>query len=412
MKTSIHNKRKIFNDPIYGFITIPSEIVYDLIEHPYFQRLRRIKQLGLTHLVYPGAYHSRFHHALGAMHLMMNAIDVLKNKGNEITDEEAEGVIIAILLHDIGHGPFSHALETSITNNVHHEEISLMFMEALNDEFGGKLQTAIDIFSGKYHKKFLHQLVSSQLDMDRLDYLKRDSFYTGVSEGVIGTERIIKMLNVRNDYLCLEEKGIYSIENFLNARRIMYWQVYLHKTVLSAEFLLVKILEKAKQLIQSGEVLFGTPTFIEFLKNDYSLDDFKSNPSLLKKFSQLDDFDILTSTKVWCEHPNASLSQLCLQLINRKLYKIKVQDQPFEEDYVSLLKDKCVNQLGIPVEDLDYFVFSENIKTRIYDPENNSINLLMKDGQTIDISKVSDQLKGHQFTPENKYFICYPKNLS
>lgn len=411
MKTSVLNKRKIFNDPIYGFITIPSEIVYDLIEHPYFQRLRRIKQLGLTHLVYPGAYHSRFHHALGAMHLMMNAIDVLRNKGQEITPEEAEGVIIAILLHDIGHGPFSHALETSITKNVHHEELSLLFMESLNKEFHGKLHLAIEIFSGKYPKKFLHQLVSSQLDMDRLDYLKRDSFYTGVSEGVIGTERIIKMLNVKNDTLCIEEKGIYSIENFLNARRIMYWQVYLHKTVLSAEFLLVKILAKAKELIQNGEPLFATPKLHYFLANDITISDFTSDATMLDKFAGLDDFDILTSTKVWCEHADFTLSTLCKQLINRKLYKIKVQDKPFTQEYVSLLKDKCINQLGVTLNDADYFVFSENIKTRMYDPDHNAIDLLMKTGETKDISIVSDQLKGSQITPENKYFICYPKNL-
>ncbi len=286
---SFPNKLKIFNDPIYGFVSIPYEIIYDLIDHPYFQRLRRIKQLGLTNLVYPGALHTRFHHAMGAMHLMTEAIEVLRAKGNEITDEEAKGVTIAILLHDIGHGPFSHALEHSIVNHITHEDISELFMNSLNEEFKGELSLAIRIFNNKYEKKFLHQLVSSQLDMDRLDYLKRDSFFTGVSEGVVSSDRIIKMLNVKNDELAVEAKGIYSIEKFIIARRLMYWQVYLHKTVISAESLLVNILKRAKELAEKQEELFCTPALKVFLYNKFSKNDFKTKPELLDSFAHLDD---------------------------------------------------------------------------------------------------------------------------
>ncbi|MES1224106.1 MAG: HD domain-containing protein, partial [Bacteroidota bacterium] len=293
------NKRKIFNDPIYGFITIPNELIFDLIEHPYFQRLRRIKQLGLTALVYPGALHTRFHHAMGAMYLMTQAIDVLRAKGVEITAEEAEGVTAAVLLHDIGHGPFSHALESSLVNDVSHEQLSEIFMDKLNAELKGKLSLAIRIFRNEYSKKFLHQLVSSQLDMDRLDYLKRDSFFTGVSEGIISSDRIIAMLAVANDSLAIEAKGIYSIEKFIIARRLMYWQVYLHKTVLSAEHLLVNILSRAKELSANGEELFATPALQVFLKNNFSKTDFTANETVLSAFAELDDNDIFTSIKVW-----------------------------------------------------------------------------------------------------------------
>lgn len=294
-----HNKLKIFNDPVYGFITIPYEIIFDLIEHPYFQRLRRIKQLGLTAFVYPGALHTRFHHAMGAMHIMGTAIEVLRTKGNDITEAEAKAVTIAILLHDIGHGPFSHALETSIVNDVNHEDISEILMDKLNTEFNGELSLAIAIFKNNYKKKFLHQLVSSQLDMDRLDYLKRDSFFTGVSEGVISGDRIIAMLNVVNDELVIDSKGIYSIEKFIVARRLMYWQVYLHKTVLAAENLLVNILTRAKELTLKGEVLFGSPSFLYFLKNKVSKVDFINNSKIIELFTDLDDYDIMSAIKVW-----------------------------------------------------------------------------------------------------------------
>ncbi|MBL7899574.1 MAG: HD domain-containing protein, partial [Crocinitomicaceae bacterium] len=299
MRTTSHNKRKIINDPVHGFITIPHELIYDIIEHPYFQRLRRIKQLGLSHLVYPGANHTRFHHALGAMHLMVKAIDVLRNKGVDITDEERLGAIAAILLHDVGHGPFSHTLEHSLLEKVHHEEMSLLFMEELNKQFNGQLTLAIEIFSNRYSKKFLHQLVSGQLDMDRLDYLQRDSYFTGVEEGVIGSERIIKMLDVVNGNLVVEEKGIYSIENFIGARRIMYWQVYMHKTVVASEYMLTSILRRAKFLYQQGKDLFASPSLKVFLQNEITLNDFQKSPEQLRHFSMIDDNDIITSIKVW-----------------------------------------------------------------------------------------------------------------
>ena len=356
------NKRKIFNDPIYGFVSIPYEIIYDLIEHPYFQRLRRIKQLGLTNLVYPGALHTRFHHAMGAMHLMGEAIEVIRSKGNEITDEEAKAVTIAILLHDIGHGPFSHALEHSIVSDVSHEAISELFMNRLNNEFNGELTLAIKIFQNKYRKKFLHQLVSSQLDMDRLDYLKRDSFFTGVSEGVVSSDRIIIMLNVVNDQLAVEAKGIYSIEKFIIARRLMYWQVYLHKTVLSAENLLVNILRRAKELAEKKEELFCTPALRTFLYKQHSLNDFIKKPETLDSFALLDDSDIMTSVKVWTTHKDAVLSKLCNQLVNRKLFKIELQNIPFKEEKIKELKNKIKALYKLNDKQVNYFVFSGNVK--------------------------------------------------
>ncbi|MBT4738355.1 MAG: HD domain-containing protein, partial [Flavobacteriales bacterium] len=309
-------KNKIINDPIYGFITLERGIVFDLIEHPFFQRLRRITQLGLSYLVYPGAYHTRFHHALGCMFLMEKAILQIRNKEHEISSEEEEALKIAILLHDIGHGPFSHALENSIANNISHEDLSKLFMAKLNKEFDGKLSLAIQIFNNKHSKKFLHQLVSSQLDMDRLDYLKRDSFFTGVTEGNIGTERIINMLNVVNDQLVIEEKGIYSIEKFLIARRLMYWQVYLHKTVVSAENTLIKILKRAKQLIQNGTDIFSSSALKMFLKNNYTADNFIKNDDILEIFSKLDDHDIYSCLKEWANHDDFILSSLSIRILN------------------------------------------------------------------------------------------------
>ncbi|HEX4887624.1 MAG TPA: HD domain-containing protein, partial [Luteibaculaceae bacterium] len=331
-------KRKIINDPVHGFIALPSKVIVDMVEHPFFQRLRRIKQLGLTHMVYPGALHTRFHHVLGAMHLMNEALDVLSAKGEIITPEEKQGALLAILLHDIGHGPFSHALENTLVTGVHHEQLSELFMDLLNKEFNGALSLGISIFKNQYPKKFLHQLVSSQLDMDRLDYLSRDSFYTGVSEGVISAERIIKMLAVVNDELVVEEKGVYSIEKFIVARRLMYWQVYLHKTVVSAEFLLVNILKRAKELAKRGEVLFASPALQRFLYHDYEWRHFEQDPTLLTDFAQLDDFDIMTSVKVWQSNSDKVLAELCHRMVNRQLFKIVIQKEPFQENKLIQLK--------------------------------------------------------------------------
>src|ERR1035437_1347350 len=336
------NKRKIINDPIYGFVTLPDDFIYELINHPYFQRLRRIKQLGLTNLVYPGALHTRFHHAIGAMYLMMEAVKELQSKQIEITKEEAQAANIAILLHDIGHGPFSHALEHAIVQGVNHEVLSSLLMQQLNKQYKGKLSLAIKIFNNQYKKKFLHQLVSSQLDMDRLDYLRRDSFFTGVSEGVISSDRIIKMLYVKNDELAVEEKGIYSIEKFIIARRLMYWQVYLHKTVVAAENMLVNILKRAKELSNKGEDLFATPALSVFLKNNYGKKDFLSNTKLLDTFALLDDYDIFSSIKVWMKHPDKILSTLCKYLVERKLFRIEMKKEKIDVSYKKQLVKKAM----------------------------------------------------------------------
>lgn len=407
---SFYNKRKIFNDPIYGFVSLPYEIIFDLIEHPFFQRLRRIKQLGLTNLVYPGALHTRFHHAMGAMHLMGQAIEEIRSKGHEITDNEAKAVTIAILLHDIGHGPFSHALEHSIVNNVNHEDISQLFMNRLNEEFKGELTLAIKIFQNKYHKKFLHQLVSSQLDMDRLDYLKRDSFFTGVSEGVISSDRIIKMLNVANDQLAVEAKGIYSIEKFLIARRLMYWQVYLHKTVLSAENLLVNILKRAKELAQKKADLFCTPALRIFLYKQYSKKDFKNDPKLLDSFAILDDYDIMTSIKVWTTHKDPVLSMLCTQLVNRRLLKVEMQNLPFKEAKIHQIKEDVKKRYKVNDKEVNYFVFAGTVANDAYRGDEIGINILFKDGSTSDVAKASDQLNIDVLTKTvKKHYLCYPK---
>jgi HD superfamily phosphohydrolase len=406
------NKRKIINDPIYGFITLHNDLVFDLINHPVFQRLRRIKQLGLTNLVFPGALHTRFHHAIGAMHLMSEALLVLKSKGLKITDEETEAAIIAILLHDIGHGPFSHALEHTIVKGINHEDISMMLMNELNDVFKGKLTLAIQIFKGTYDKKYLHQLVSSQLDMDRLDYLKRDSFFTGVSEGVVSSERIIKMLNVANGELVIESKGIYSVEKFLIARRLMYWQVYLHKTVLSAENLLVKILKRAKEISLKGTDLFATPALSVFLKNNFKKKDFTSNKDLLKQFVQLDDYDIMTSVKVWANCSDNILSLLCKNLIDRHLFKIELQNTKFKLSYIKLLQEKVVKKYKVSEKELPYLVFSDSVINSAYNSSEIKINILYNDGTLIDVAKASDQLNIKMLSKKvKKYFICYPKNL-
>ena len=403
-----NNKKKIINDPIYGFISIPDEFIFDLIEHPFFQRLRRIAQLGTTSLVYPGALHTRFHHVIGAMHLMTNAITTIRRKGHEITADEERAVLIAILLHDIGHGPFSHALEYDIVNGVSHEDISSFFIERISEEFDGKLDLALKIFQNVYKKPFLHQLVSSQLDMDRLDYLNRDSFYTGVSEGIIGSERIIEMLNVHEGNLVLEEKGIYSIEKFIVARRLMYWQVYLHKTVVAGEFMLIHILRRAKHLVQRGEHLFASPALSFFLTSDIQLDDFKKNPAVLNTFAQLDDYDILGAIKVWQTSSDKVLSLLATRLVNRKLFKIEIGKEPFSNDRIQAEKELAMERFGLTEEESVYFVYSEVLTNNAYNQTKENINLLMKDGTVLDLSAASDNLNISALAqPVAKYCLCY-----
>ena len=406
------NKKKIINDPVYGFISIPTELVFDLIEHPYFQRLRYIKQLGMTHLVYPGALHTRFHHALGAMHLMCLSIETLRNKGHEITEDEEEAVIIAILLHDIGHGPFSHALEETIVENISHEDISILLMNKLNKQFGGRLSMAIGIFNGTYHKGFLHELVSSQLDMDRMDYLNRDSFYTGVSEGVISFDRIIKMLNVVDDHIAVEEKGIYSIEKFLIARRLMYWQVYLHKTVVAGEQLLAKILKRARDLTLGGKQLFATPFFNHFLSNRISREEFMTSEQHIDTFASLDDTDIMSAIKVWTTDDDFVLSRLCKMLLQRNLYHVDITNEQPDKNLIEELSAKAMNRYPISREDTRYFVFDDTISNKAYKPGDGSIRILMKDGSLQDIAKASDNsnLLALARTVE-KYILCYSKDL-
>jgi HD superfamily phosphohydrolase len=405
-------KQKIINDPIYGFITIPNEIVFRIIEHPYMQRLRRIRQLGMTHLVYPGANHTRFHHALGAMHLMIQAIEVLRAKGHSITDEEREAVIIAILLHDVGHGPFSHTLEESIVDGIRHEELSYLMMDKLNKDFSGSLSMAINIFRDNYSKKFLHQLVSSQLDMDRLDYLNRDSFFTGVSEGVISSDRIIKMLEVHNDKLAIEAKGIYSIEKFIVSRRLMYWQVYLHKTVVAAEKMLINILMRAKELFQNGEELFCTPALKRFMQNDYSISDFKKDNSLLDVFVQLDDSDITSSVKVWHAHPDFILSTLCKSMMNRQLFKVQIQNKPFDAKEIESKRGEVKSAYRLNDSLLHYFVLHGKLMNNAYKADSDKINILFKDGSIKDIASAADTLNIQVMSePVEKYYLCYPKYL-
>lgn len=405
----VNNKKKIFNDPVYGFISIPNDFIFDLIEHPYMQRLRRIRQLGMSHLVYPGALHTRFHHVLGAMHLMNLAIQVIRRKGHEITNEEEEAVLAAILLHDIGHGPFSHALEHDIVNGVSHEDISDFFMQRLENEFGDKLRLTREIFTNNYHKPFLYQLVSSQLDMDRMDYLNRDSFYTGVSEGVIGSDRIIEMLDVHKGNLVMEEKGIYSVEKFITARRLMYWQVYLHKTVVSGEHLLISTLKRAKQLSVEGKELFASPALAYFLKNNSTKNDFETNPHVLETFAQLDDYDIMGAIKVWQSCDDKVLADLSQRLINRKLFKIKIAKEVFSQTEVDAKKADVAKKMGISLDDTDYFVHSSRLVNNAYNQEKQVINILMKNGDVIDLTEASDNLTISALTkPVEKFFICYP----
>jgi len=405
---SLAPKVKIINDPIYGFITIPNKLMFDLIEHPYFQRLRRITQMGMSNLVYPGAHHTRFHHAVGCTHLMQKAVTVLRNKGIKISEEEKTGVCIAILLHDIGHGPYSHALEHSIVDGVSHEDISLIFMKELNKEFNGTLDLAIQIFEGKYHRSFLNQLVSSQLDVDRMDYLKRDSFYTGVAEGNISSERLIDMLFVVDDRLVVEEKGIYSVEKFIVGRRLMYWQVYLHKTGVVAEKMLVNLLARAKFLAKKGVNLPSSKALHYFL---YKEIDKEFNLETLKTFSKLDDCDILSAIKDWISHEDKILSKLSEMIINRKLLKVQLSNKPFTKEYISLVKNHMVQE-GYTQEDLKYFFIKDTVVNQAYNANKSKIYLYYKTGKFFDIVEASDQLNIQALTkPVVKYFLCYPKGL-
>jgi uncharacterized protein len=402
------NKLKIFNDPIYGFITIPNALIFELIQHKYFQRLRRITQMGMSYMVYPGAHHTRFHHAIGCVHLMQKTIEILRFKGVTISEDEESALYVAILLHDIGHGPFSHAMEHSIVNNVSHEQISLLFMEKLNEEFNSSLTLAIQIFKGVYHRKFMCQLVSGQLDMDRADYLKRDSFYTGVAEGNINSERLITMLNVVDDFLVVEEKGIYSVEKFINARRFMYWQVYLHKTSIVAEQLLIRVLIRAKELLHSGVVLQTSKPLQYFLDNTISLNDF--NNEVLEVFSELDDFDIISCLKSWQHHEDFVLSQLCQMILNRNLLKIKLKDKKIKAESLDNHLNNLISIYKITKNEAKYFVFSGFITNQAYMPKTQNINILFKSGKIEDITKASDQFNIKALSkPVTKYYICYPK---
>jgi len=407
------NKKKIINDPVYGFIAIPGELIYDLIQHPYFQRLRYIKQLGLSDLVYPGAHHTRFHHALGAMHLMGRVLKTLQQKGVEISDAEAEAAQIAILLHDIGHGPFSHALEETLLKEVNHESISYLFMRELNTRFNGALDLALQFFRNSYPRKFFHQLVSSQLDIDRLDYLTRDSFFTGVMEGTIGVDRIVAMLNVHNDQLVVEEKGIYSIENFLHARRLMYWQVYLHKTALSAERMLVNIIKRAQYLLQAGEYLPASEALTCLLKKDYRIEDFTNDKELLDLFGQLDDHDIWGAIKLWRNLPNAILSGLCNRLLQRELFQIVISANPIKKSEVVKVRQEISQVFGVLQKDTQYLYSYGTVSNEAYISGGKSINILTRNGDVLDIAHASDlpSIKAISKIVEKNY-LCWPKNIS
>jgi hypothetical protein len=408
------NKKKIINDPVHGFISIPTDLIFDLIENPYFQRLRRIRQLGLTYLVYPGAMHTRFQHAVGAMYLMDSAIAVLRSKGFEITSQEEQGALAAILLHDIGHGPFSHVLEHTLAEGVSHEALSMLMMKKLNLQFDGALNTAIDIFSGQIPKPYLHQLVSGQLDMDRLDYLKRDSFFTGVSEGVVSSDRIIKMLSVFDNRLVVELKGIYSIEKFLMARRLMYWQVYLHKTVLVAENMLVKLLNRARELALRGVPLFAPPSLSFFLNEQLQPSDYVSREEVLNHFAMLDDDDVISAVKAWTGCSDRVLAQLSGDLLNRRLFRIEISQMPFSDERVQQIRQVVLEKFSLDKpEEADYFVFTGTISNNAYNVYDEKINILYNDQQVRDISEASDMLNlsviGKTVT---KYYLCYPKSVT
>lgn len=405
------NKRKLINDPVYGFITMPDDLVFDIVEHQYFQRLRRIKQLGMTFYVYPAAVHTRFQHALGSVHLMNSALEVIHRKGYPLDQEDWKGAILAILLHDIGHGPFSHALENVFVKDIGHEKLSLYFMEELNVEFHGALDTAIAIFKGEHPKKFLHQLVSSQLDMDRLDYLRRDSFFTGVTEGVIGSERIIKMLRVVDDELVVDRKGIYSIEKFLIARRLMYWQVYLHKTVIIAEQMIIKTLERARQLSEAGEEINASPVLAEFLlQGELSPDKLLNRSEFLAAFAKLDDNDIFSALKLWAYHKDPILAKLAYGILNRKLLAIRIEDKAFNTKLVQRLRKIVCKKEGISMKDSKYLVFTSTISNSAYNNENDQVMLWENPGRLVELSKASDMINYSMLAKaNNKFFICFPK---
>ena len=406
------NKKKIINDPVYGFVNIHYDIIYDIIKHPYFQRLRHIKQLGLTAYVYPGALHTRFHHALGATHLMKQAIEVLRSKNVAISSTEAQAVTIAILMHDIGHGPFSHALEHSLASHISHEDISLLFMQRLNDVFGGQLDLAIAIFRGEYHKTFLHDLVSSQLDMDRLDYINRDSFFTGVQEGSIGDARIIKMLNVENNNLAIEYKGIYSVEQFLIARRLMYWQVYLHRTVISAEMMLLKILQRARELTQLGKMIYSVPALQTFLKHDYTLSDFENDSSILEQFAKLTDADVFVSIKEWQYDSDFVLSYLAKGIVNRQLLKIDLQNKKIEHHIFENMSQSLQKKYSLTAHESSYLVFCDSTSNSAYSYEGSQINILYKNGNLENVATASDYLNISSLAqPVVKHYICFPEEL-
>ena len=397
-------KRKIINDPVYGFITINHPLIFSIIAHPYYQRLRRIQQMAMAHLVYPGAVHTRLHHSLGAYHLMCNAVLELRSKGVEITEEEDFAVKAAILLHDIGHGPFSHALENVLVPTVHHEQLSLQIMQLINEELGGQLTLAIDIFTDNYHKPFLHQLISGQIDVDRMDYLSRDSFYSGVSEGVIGYDRILKMLVVHDSQLMVEEKGIYSVEKFLVARRQMYWQVYLHKTVLAAEKMLVKILERVREIYTSEDTQLVTLSELDFFLGAFNG---QMDKAVIEKFCAIDDHDVMHAIKRWSKHPDKILSLLCTRFLNRQLYKARIQSEPFEESFVQAKKETVKKQFGIEEADVDYLCFTGEATNTLYQSKDEQINILFKDGSVKDISKIDNALIHQNLSaPVKKFYIC------
>ena len=402
------SKRRVINDPVFGFINIPNEFIYDIIQHPYLQRLNRIRQLGVTSFVYPGAQHTRFHHSIGAMYLMNEALKNLKEKGHDISKDEYNGALAAILLHDVGHGPFSHILEYTLVKNIHHEEISLLLMQQLNKEWNGTLQTAIEIFTDTYPKHFLHQLVSGQLDVDRLDYLRRDSFFTGVNEGNIGSARIIKMMDVRNDHLVIDSKGIYSIENFLLSRRLMYWQVYLHKTAVAAEKMLINTLTRAKELTAQGEKLFASPSLSYFLEKDATLADFENNGKALQHFVNLDDNDIWSALKVWTSHPDKVLSLLSNGMVNRKLFKIEITRKKQDPSRIEEFVKKYQRKYNLSEHEARYLISHDVISTNMYSQEEESIDILYNDGSIKDISLASDMLNPELLSKKiGKYYFAY-----
>jgi uncharacterized protein len=406
-------QHKIINDPVYGFINIPSRLIYDLIQHPYFQRLRRIKQLGLADLVYPGALHTRFHHALGAMHLMAEALKNIRSKGTQISDSEFEAAQIAILLHDIGHGPFSHVLEHTLLAQVPHEALSVVVMQKLNIHFGGKLSLALDMFQNKYQRPFFNQLISSQLDIDRLDYLNRDSFFTGVTEASIGSERIIKMMQVIDDQLVVEQKGIYSIENFLNARRFMYWQVYLHKTAICGEVMLQQIMARAKNLLGTGTQLSLMPNLEPFLSSSINIAQLSDNQYLLEQFMQLDDIDIWASIKLWKQAKDPILSQLCTMLLERKIFKIRLQDQKIPDHFLNATQLRLMrHQTYINKETVSYFISSGIASNAAYKDQSQNINILSKEGKIVEISQASDlpTIKALSNIVK-KYYVCWANDV-